>query len=179
MNLSSHSLITTDHYCYFRPSFLKAKKEIEYEMKDYKDFRNKVSKHTYEDLVKVDLTAPRVRYVNSRLEDLQVSAEDANYNQILSLIGIEHKYKCSLREVEDFIEVYTQKLTSLQKELRRFKNRLAMKLKWGSRFECIIIPLLGEISDAAGSLDKWKEEKKKVESLLTYITNKLFIKLDC
>lgn len=179
MNLSSSSLITTDHYCYFRPSFIRAKKEIEYEMKDYREFKNKVSLNTFESLIQVDSTAPRVRYVNARLVDLKVSPEDANYNQILSLLGIEHKYKCSLKEVEDFITLYQDKLTAVQKEMRRFKNRVSMKLKWGSRFECIIIPLLGEISDATDSLNKWEEEKKKVESLLTYITNKLFIKLDC
>ena len=148
-------------------------------MKDYREFKNKVSLNTFESLVKVDSTAPRVRYVNARLLDLKVSPEDANYNQILSLLGIEHKYKCSLKEVEDFITLYQDKLTSLQKELRRFKNRISLKLRWGSRFECVIIPLLGEISDSAASLDKWKEERSKVESLLSYINNKLFIKLDC
>lgn len=179
MDLSSSSLITTDHYCYFRPSFIKAKREIEYEMKDFKEYKNKVSHNTFADLIKVDTTAPRVRYVNKRLEDLKVEAEDENYNQILSLLGVEHKYKCSLKELDEFISIYEAKLLSHQKELKRFKNRIAMKLKWGTRFEDVIIPLLGEISESNASLEKWRAEKLKVESLLTFITNKLFIKLDC
>ena len=130
----------------------------------------------FRSLIKVEHTAPRVRYVNKRVQELDIDMDEPNYNEILKLLGVEHKYQCSLKEVEEFIDTYSNKVKSLEKELKRFKNRIALKMRWGSRFEEVVIPLLGEISEAKGNLSKWKEEKENVKSLIMYIRNKLILK---
>lgn len=176
MNLNSDSLINTDHYCYFRPSFVKAKREIEFEMQDYKKFKNHVTMDTYRELLKVEHTAPRVRYVNKRMRELEIEEDEPNYNDIMRLLGVEHKYQCSLKEVDDFIGMYKEKILNCEASLKKFRNRLALKMRWGSRFEQVIIPLLGELSEAQTSLSKWQEECETVSNLLMYIRNKIILK---
>lgn len=154
---------------YFRPSIYKMEKEIKYEVPDYKEGLAKP--YTYDDLTLMNHTYDRLCYVRKRLDEIDCKNNE-NMLDIMVLLGVEHKIKEQMQDVETFIHHYTSTIKNIQTRLTSWPFKLRRLLSCGhvSKKE---IPYMTNIRHQETKLETFRREREDLQSLFRYMQGKI------
>lgn len=168
-------------HTYFRPSLYKMERDIEYEVKDYtsKKISSKSSMFTdNKSLCLVDHPYDRLCYVRKRYAKLKCSSTNENKTDIMVLLGVEHKLVTQLNQAKEFHAYYTQLFQNVEKQLSKFKYRLASFFRIQSVIEKKILPLLKNKQLHEQRIVKFEYEIKEVQDMIQFIRGKILYLAD-
>ena len=153
---------------YFRPSIYNMEKEVNYEVVDYK---GGLIKDSLEDLTIINQSYSRICFIRKRMLELKCEKSE-NSIDIMVLLGVEHKLKEQLEDVDGFIKHYTNSIALLGKQLSSFKHKIC-RLFICSKTNIGELPQIQNLVKQNKKLELFNIEKSELEALHQFIKGKL------